>query len=436
MTIPPSPDSSRRICHRMEKAILVHLSASRKEKSEAEESMEELAHLASAAGAEVAEKIYQCRPRISPRYFIGEGKAEELAQRKTELEADLIVFDHNLSPAQQRSLEDKTKTKIIDRTQLILDIFAQRAKSNEGKLQVELAQLNYLLPRLVGRGIALSQQGAGIGTRGPGEKKLEEDRRRILDRISKIRKEIQGVQKRRQNQRASRKESPVPTVSIVGYTSAGKSTLFNQLSHEDMFTSPALFATLDPVLRRVYFPDGLYFFLSDTVGFIRKLPVELITSFRATLEEIKEADCICHVIDISSPTAEQQTKAVENILSEIGVTDAPIINVFNKIDLLPSKDALLERNASSNDRGVYISAKTGEGLSSLMEKIRSLLFKDYRLFYLRIPKEKRDMLSSFHRWSLVLKKRENRDYSEMKVMANPKFMINYLPYLAKGEENW
>jgi len=398
--------------------------------------MEELAHLAWAAGAEVVEKIYQHRPRISPRYFVGQGKAEELAQRRAALGADLIVFDHNLSPTQQRSLEDKTRAKIIDRTQLILDIFAQRAKSNEGKLQVELAQLNYLLPRLVGKGIALSQQGAGIGTRGPGEKKLEEDRRRILDRISKIRKEIHGVQKRRENQRKSRKESPIPTVSLVGYTSAGKSTLFNQLSHESMFTSPALFATLDPVLRRVYFPDGLYFFLGDTVGFIKKLPVELVTSFRATLEEIKEADCICHVIDISSPTAEQQTRAVENILLEIGVTNIPIINVFNKIDLLSSKDELLARNASSGERSAYISAKNGEGISSLEEKIRSLLFRDYRLFYLRIPKENKDMLSSFRRWSLVLKKRENGDYSEIKLMANPKFMVNYLQYLAKGEENW
>jgi len=420
----------------MEKAILVRLVTSQKEKFEAGESMEELAHLAWAAGAEVVEKIYQHRPRISPRYFVGQGKAEELAQRRAALGADLIVFDHNLSPTQQRSLEDKTRAKIIDRTQLILDIFAQRAKSNEGKLQVELAQLNYLLPRLVGKGIALSQQGAGIGTRGPGEKKLEEDRRRILDRISKIRKEIHGVQKRRENQRKSRKESPIPTVSLVGYTSAGKSTLFNQLSHESMFTSPALFATLDPVLRRVYFPDGLYFFLGDTVGFIKKLPVELVTSFRATLEEIKEADCICHVIDISSPTAEQQTRAVENILLEIGVTNIPIINVFNKIDLLSSKDELLARNASSGERSAYISAKNGEGISSLEEKIRSLLFRDYRLFYLRIPKENKDMLSSFRRWSLVLKKRENGDYSEIKLMANPKFMVNYLQYLAKGEENW
>jgi GTP-binding protein HflX len=420
----------------MEKAILVHLATTQGEKSDAEESMEELAHLATAAGAQVVDKIFQCRPRISPRYFIGEGKARELARRRGELEVDLVIFDHNLSPTQQRSLEDRVHSKIIDRTQLILDIFAQRAKSNEGKLQVELAQLSYLLPRLVGRGVALSQQGAGIGTRGPGEKKLEEDRRRILDRIARIRREIQSVQKRRENQRKSRKESPVPMVSLVGYTSAGKSTLFNQLSHEHVVTSPALFATLDPVLRRVYLPDGLYFFLSDTVGFIRKLPVELVTSFRATLEEIREADCICHIVDLSSPTADRQIKAVQNILEEIGVSDIPVVTVFNKIDLLPSKAALLQRNAFSDRGTVYVSAKTGEGIPCLRERIRSVLFRDFRVFYLRIPKEKKEMLSSFRRWSLVLKKRENGDCSEIKIMANPKFMINYLPYLAKGEENW
>lgn len=420
----------------MERAILVHLATGQKEKLEAEESMGELAHLASAAGAQVVDKIYQVRPRISPKFFIGEGKTAELAEARAKLEADLIIFDHNLSPIQQRSLEDTTGAKVIDRTQLILDIFAQRAKSNEGKLQVELAQLNYLLPRLVGRGIALSRLGAGIGTRGPGEKKLEEDRRRIIDRISKIKKEIQGVQKRRQNQRISRQKSPVPTVSLVGYTSAGKSTLFNQLCHENMRTSPGLFATLDPVLRRAYFPDGLYFFLSDTVGFIKKLPVELVTSFRATLEEIKESDCLCHVIDMSSPTSDKQVRAVENILAEIGAAHIPVIKVFNKIDLLPAKDILLARNTLSPATAVSISAMTGEGLPILKEKIRSILFENYELFTLRIPKEKKDVLASFPKWSLVLKQRENGDYSELKVMANPRFMVNYTLYLVKGEEQW
>jgi GTP-binding protein HflX len=420
----------------MEKAILVHLATSRQDKAGAEEFMAELAQLAAAAGAEVVERIHQFRPRISPKYFIGEGKAEELARRKEETGTDLIIFDHNLSPIQQRSLEDKIQAKVIDRTQLILDIFAQRAKSNEGKLQVELAQLNYRLPRLVGKGIVLSRLGAGIGTRGPGEKKLEEDRRRITDRITRIRKEIQGIQHRRESQRQSRRESPVPTVSLVGYTSAGKSTLFNALSHEQMLTSAGLFATLDPVLRRVYFPDGLYIFLSDTVGFIRKLPVELVSAFRATLEEVREADCLCHVIDFSSPTAEEQIRAVEDILGEIGAAEIPRIKVFNKIDLLASKDELLSRNASSADRAAYISAKTGEGLTALKEKIRDIVFRDLRLFSLRIPKDKKNLITSFRRWSIILKSREDEDFSEIKLMADPKFMINYLPYLTEGDEKW
>ncbi len=419
-----------------EKAILVHLATSPRAKLEAEESMEELSSLTVAAGAQVVGKIFQVRPRVSPKYFIGGGKAEELRRAREELGADLIIFDHNLSPIQQRSLEEKTQAKVIDRTQLILDIFAQRAKSKEGKLQVELAQLNYLLPRLVGKGIALSRLGAGIGTRGPGEKKLEEDRRRIVDRIFRIKKEIRNIQQRRDNQRRSRRESPIPTVSLVGYTSAGKTTLFNRLCRTEALTSAALFATLDPLLRRVEFSDGLYFFLSDTVGFIRKLPVELISSFQATLEEIKEADCLLHVIDISSPTAETQRKAVETILAEIGAGDIPVINVFNKIDLLSSRESFLLRNASPAENGVYISARTGEGIQSLKEKIRAVLFRDHQLYTLRVPKERKEILDSFSRWTIVLKRRENGDFSELEVMASPKLMISYLPYLAKGEKNW
>ncbi|MGB7296729.1 MAG: GTPase HflX [Candidatus Aminicenantales bacterium] len=423
-------------CLKMEKAILVHLATTQKDRSEAEESMEELASLAAAAGAQVVDKVFQSRPRISPRYFIGEGKAEELSRTKEELRADLIIFDHNLTPIQQRSLEDLIGSKVVDRTQLILDIFAQRARSNEGKLQVELAQLSYLLPRLVGKGKTLSRLGGGIGTRGPGEKKLEEDRRKITDRISRVKKEIQGIQKRRESQRQNRRESPVPAVSLVGYTNAGKSTLFNALCRETMLTSPALFATLDPVLRRVDFPDGLHFYLSDTVGFLKRLPLELVSSFQATLEEIKEADCLGHVIDLSSPAAEEQSRAVETILAEIGSGDVPVIKVFNKIDLLPSKKELLARNISDEERSVYLSARTGEGIASLKDRIRSILFRDCRIFYLRIPKDKKELVPSFRRWALVLETRENGDCSEIKVMADPKFMLNYLPYLIQGEDHW
>ncbi|OGD19477.1 MAG: GTPase HflX [Candidatus Aminicenantes bacterium RBG_16_63_16] len=420
----------------MEKAILVHLAIGQSVRREAEESLDELAQLAAAAGARVVERVHQHRPKASPRYFVGEGKAEDLARRREELGVDLVIFDHNLSPTQQRSLEDKIGAKVIDRTQLILDIFAQRARSNEGKLQVELAQLEYLLPRLTGKGVALSRLGAGIGTRGPGEKKLEVDRRRIKDRINRIELEIEGIHKRRESQRHGRRKGPVPTVSLVGYTSAGKSTLFNALSGAQRFTSPALFATLDPVLRRVDFNDGLYFFLSDTVGFIRKLPVELVTSFRATLEEIREADVLLHVIDISSPRADEQARSVDDILADIGASDVPVIRVFNKIDLLSSKDDLLARNAAVGDRLAYVSARTGEGLPGFKAKIRNIAFRDFRPFHLRLPGDKRDLASSLRRWAIVLKSRENGDSSELLVMADSRFMINYLPYLVEGEENW
>jgi GTP-binding protein HflX len=418
----------------MEKAILVHLATGRRNRQEAEESLEELAQLAAAAGARVLDSIYQYLPRANPRYFIGEGKAEELARRRAELGADLIVFDHNLSPIQQRSLEETIQSKVIDRTQLILDIFAQRASSNEGKLQVELAQLEYRLPRLVGKGIALSRLGAGIGTRGPGEKKLEVDRRRITDRITRIKREIEGIQRRRESQRQSRRRSPVPTVSLVGYTNAGKSTLFNALSRSQRLTSPALFATLDPVLRRVHYRDGLYFFLSDTVGFIRKLPVELVTSFRATLEEVREADCLLHVIDISSPLSDEQARAVESVLSEIGASQVPVIKVYNKVDLLESPADLLARNARIGDRIAYASALTGQGLDELKEKIRGVVFRDFRFFHLRLPRDKRDEVSSLRRWSIILKTHQDGDLSEIELVAEPRFMVNYLPYLVEDGE--
>ena len=420
----------------MEKAILIHLSTNKKDKLEAEESMKELRGLAHTAGAEIIEEIFQFRPDISPKYLIGEGKVSEISQLKEETEAELIIFDNDLRPIQQQNLEDDIQAKVIDRTQLILDIFAQRARSKEGKLQVELAQLNYYLPRLLGKGTALSRLGGGIGTRGPGEKKLEEDRRKIQERISKIKNEILKIQKRRATQRKRRKKGLIPVVSLVGYTNAGKSTLFNTLTHEKMFTSPQLFATLDPILRRVSLSDGLHFFLSDTVGFIKKLPVELITSFRATLEELKEADCILHVIDITSSTFERQITAVEATLSDIGIPDIPVINIFNKIDLLPNKEELLEKNQSSDGRSIYVSAKTGDGTLELKDHLRSILFRGMELFYLRIPKSQKELVESFSRWTVILKKRENGDYSELKIMADPQKIINYLPYIKRGEENW
>jgi GTP-binding protein HflX len=418
----------------MEKAILVSLAVSAREKAESEESMAELEGLAGAAGARVVRKVFQVRPRTSPRSFIGQGKVEEVHNLAQELKADLIIFDHNLSPRQQRNLEDSLDRKVIDRTQLILDIFAQRARSNEGKLQVELAQLTYLLPRLAGRGKAMSQLGGGIGTRGPGETKLEQDRRRIQDRISKTKKEIRSVEKRRAGQRRSRKESPLPTVSLVGYTSAGKSTLFNALSKENVFTSPQLFATLDPILRRVYYPDGIYFLLSDTVGFIRRLPVELVTSFRATLEEVEESDAVCHVIDLSAPNAETHIEAVEKILEDLGASDIPRVRVYNKIDLLPHANELLALNARSETDRIYLSARTGDGIEALKARLRTLLFQTRKLYYLRVPASDRSVLDALARKALILKTQESNGHLDVRVIAAPESLADFGPYLQGGEE--
>lgn len=422
----------------MEKAILVSLASSREEKAEAEDSLRELSGLATAAGALSVRKVRQFRPRPHAGFLLGKGKIEEIAALVEELGADCVIFDRNLTPAQQRALEDALRVQVIDRTLLILDIFARRAKSREGKLQVELARLIYLLPRLSGKGIALSQLGAGIGTRGPGEKKIEEDRRRISDKIAQIRKDIRRIQQRRENQRRSRRRGPVPTAALVGYTSAGKSTLFNALSRDNRFTSPMLFATLDPVLRRVSFPDGAYFFLSDTVGFIRKLPVELITSFKATLDDVREAQVLVHVIDASTADAQGRIEAVESVLADIGADGIPTVKVYNKIDRLPEdeKTRLLAGNAGARDRSVAVSALTGEGLPALLDSLRNVLFSNFRIYALRIPREETQTRRSLVGRALVLKHRESNGYADYQVMADPDVIVNYLPYLERGEAPW
>lgn len=422
----------------MDKAILINLATTKKEKEDARDSMAELAGLASAGGARVVGTVFQNRLRASVRSFLGKGKVEEVHELRKQLGADLVIFDHDLTPVQQRSLEEEIGVRVIDRTQLILDIFGQRARTNEGKLQVELAQLSYLLPRLVGKGIAMSRLGAGIRTRGPGEQKLEEERRRINDKIAKVRKDILSIQKRRAGQRESRRKSPVPTVSLVGYTSAGKSTLFNTLTRERRYTSPNLFATLDPVLRRVSYPDGLYFFLSDTVGFIRKLPTQLVTSFQATLDEVREADAVCHIIDATSLRAREQAAAVDGILAQIGVRDVPVVRVFNKIDLMAETERadLLRRNTAPEARTLYLSALTGEGTGDLMGRLREILFRNHRPFTFRIPADREDLARSLPQRSLVLKRRERDGALEFQVMADPAVVASYLPYLLQGEDPW
>ena len=420
----------------MEHALLIHLSTDKEARIEAEESMAELRGLVEAAGTDVILEIIQQRRQISPKYLIGAGKVDELRHLMGELTVDMVVFDHVLTPIQQRSLEDRLKRKIIDRSQLILDIFAQRARSKEGKLQVELAQLHYLLPRLTGRGRALSRLGGGIGTRGPGEKKLEEDRRRIQERITSIKASLRRIQKRRAQQRKGRTSGPIPVVSLVGYTNAGKSTLFNQLASENMLASDQLFATLDPVIRRVSFRNGAYCFLSDTVGLIKKLPKELKTAFRATLEEAGEADALCHVIDITSPHSLRQTEAVETILSELGAQDIPTLKVYNKIDLLPNGESLLARNQAPAGSAVYISARTGEGLASCKHRLYELLFKHHEVFHLRIPKSEKNKIQSFPKWSIVLKQRDSGHFFDLKILAKPGAMLKFSPYIQRGDAQW
>jgi GTPase len=330
------------------------------------ESLLELAELARSAGAHVAGSIFQMRDKIDPATMIGRGKIEELKIEADLHKAPLIVFDRNLSPTQLRNLERGTECRVIDRTQLILDIFARHARSREGQLQVELAQLNYMLPRLAGSAKELSRQAGGIGTRGPGEQKLETDRRRIRDRLSKITKAIEAVRRQRSLRRQTRQAVPLGTVALVGYTNAGKSTLFNALSRAGVLVSSKMFATLDPTVRAVRLPSNRRVLLSDTVGFIRDLPPGLIAAFRATLEEVQESALILLVTDISNPHHAEQDAEVEKILKELGVGDRPRLHVFNKIDRLTPEEAA-ERNG--NHSSVRVSALTGEGLEELLARI-------------------------------------------------------------------
>jgi GTP-binding protein HflX len=329
-------------------------------------SLEELAELARSAGAQVAGNIFQMRDKIDPATVIGRGKIEEVKIEAHLHHAPLIVFDRNLSPTQLRNLEKGTECRVIDRTQLILDIFARHARSREGQLQVELAQLNYSLPRLAGSAKELSRLGGGIGTRGPGEQKLETDRRRIRDRISKITKAIEAVRKQRSLRRETRQAVPLGTVALIGYTNAGKSTLFNSLSRAGVLVSSKMFATLDPTVRAVRLPSNRRVLLSDTVGFIRDLPPGLITAFRATLEEVQESALLLLVTDISNPHHAEQDAEVEKILKELGVADRLRLHVLNKIDRLTPEEAA---SVNGNHNSSRVSGLTGEGLEALLSRI-------------------------------------------------------------------
>lgn len=366
---------------------------------EAEANSEELRLLVDSAGARVADEMHIKRSHPDHRTYVGKGNAEEMFLRVQDSEADLVVVGVDLSPAQQRNLEDAAQERVIDRTQLILDIFAQRARTSEGKLQVELAQLQYLLPRLTGRGVEMSRMGGasagGLATRGPGETKLETDRRRVRKRISVLSNELEAVVKHRSVQNKSRRELMIPNAALVGYTSAGKSTLLNLLAGTAVEAHARLFATLDPTTRRVDFEDGASILLSDTVGFIRNLPHHLVAAFRATLEEVVDADFLIHVVDASHPFMEGQRKAVEEVLAELDVSGKPTITVFNKSDLIRDQYELRRLVATTPD-SCYISALTEDGQRYLEELIRQVVSRLMRKVAVTIPYDRGDLLALCH----------------------------------------
>jgi GTP-binding protein HflX len=396
-----------------------------------EASLVEFEELARSAGAEVAATLVQRRARPDAATLVGQGKLEEIADASASTHADVVLFDHDLSPSQLRNLEAKLPCRVIDRTQLILDIFARHARTREGQLQVELAQLEYQLPRLAGRGKAMSQLGGGIGTRGPGETQLETDRRKINLRIDHVKEQLESVRRIRRQQRQRREAVPVPVVALVGYTNAGKSTLFNALTEAGVLESARMFATLDPKLKQLQLQSRRKILLSDTVGFIRNLPHTLVTSFRATLEEVERAEVLLHVRDASSPIAEEQKRQVEAVLGELDVQGKPVIEVLNKVDLLPAEErARVEACGFSGERGgsstVAVSALTKYGLGALLEAIDETLVVDPLVeSRLRLPQSEGAALAALEAGAVVSEKRFEGNLVHLRVRGPASLLGRY-----------
>lgn len=416
-----------------ERAILIGMEWGRNDSLwTVDDSLEELKQLADTAGATVIKKFIQKRPKPDPAFFIGRGKVQELALYAQQENIDLCIFDDELSPAQQRNIESVMGIRILDRTALILDIFAQRARTNEGKLQVELAQLQYTLPRIMGKGLMLSRLGGGIGTRGPGETKLEVDRRRIRDRIAFIKDQIEKVKAVRSLHRSKRKKNNVFEVSLVGYTNAGKSTLLNTLTNSDIYAKDQLFATLDPTTRQLTLPNKQEIIITDTVGFIQRLPHQLIAAFRSTLEVVTEADLLVHVIDVSHELYKEQAVAVHEVLKEIGAETKPVITVYNKIDKLPPDSKLADRLALEEDT-VCISAAKKLNLETLQQMIESHLKSKAVEVTLCIPYAETAKAAQLHETANVLEQEYTENGAVMKVILPVEDLEAYNEYILKSE---
>lgn len=404
-----------------ERALLVGIEGTQGGPLNGLESLAELERLAESAGLTTVTRVVQALRRPHAATYIGAGKVEEVRRLAAALGAEVIIFDEPLSPAQQRNLERALQVKVIDRSQLILDIFAQRARSLEGKLQVELAQLQYLLPRLTRQWQHLSRLGGGVGTRGPGETQLEVDRRKVRERVAHLRRRLREVSRTRHIHRASRCAVPFPTIALVGYTNAGKSTLMNRLTAADCSVADRLFATLDPTTRQLRFPGGTVALVVDTVGFINKLPHGFVDAFRSTLEEVRSADLLLHVLDASHPQRDEQQLVVQQVLAELGVENKPRLRVFNKIDLLNDESLPLPRQADA----CWVSARTGLGLGPLIQRLEELLVTRLREIRVALPLSRGDLVARARRVGRVVSETYTEDRIEL-IAHVPENLAGYL----------